>query len=142
MLSLRRVETSVILMSGNTVLLDTNIVVSHFRTPGAYDEALEQHQLLLPYVVAAELYSGALHSGRPEENRELVDTFLASVSVLTCDIGTAKCFAEIWNVLADQGTPIPQNDIWIASLAIQHDLPLVTKDSHFDNITKLNRITW
>lgn len=129
-------------MSGKAVLLDTNIVVAHFRKPGTHDEALNQHQLHLPFVVAAELYAGALRSQKSDHNREMVDTFLKSVSVLACDLDTAKHYADIWNELATKGSPIPQNDIWIAALAKQHELPLVSNDSHFENIANLDLITW
>lgn len=93
-------------------------------------------------MVAAELYAGALRSQRPDHNREMVDTFLKSVSVLACDLDTAKHYADIWNELSTNGSPIPQNDIWIAALARQHELPLVSNDSHFENIANLDLITW
>ena len=134
--------TSATPMSGKAVLLDTNIVVAHFRKPGTHDQALNRHELHLPYVVAAELYAGALRSQKPEQNRELIDTFLESASVLACDLDTAKRYAVIWSELAGKGSPIPQNDIWIAALAVQHELPLVTNDSHFQHIDDLDLITW
>ena len=35
---------------------------------------------------------------------------------------------------------IPTNDIWIASLAVQHSLPLYTRDRHFDNIPQIQQV--
>ena len=129
-------------MNGNSVLLDTNIVVAHFRNPGRHDEVFNRHQLFLPCVVVAELYAGALRSQEPAKNRELIDTFLASTEVLPCDLTTARRYAAIWNELATKGCPIPQNDIWIAALAIQHELTLVTGDNHFNRIDGLLATTW
>lgn len=129
-------------MNGNRVLLDTNIVVAHFRTPGKHDEVFNRHELHLPCVVVAELYAGALRSQQPAKNHELIDTFLTSADVLPCDLTTARRYAAIWNELGTKGCPIPHNDIWIAALAIQHDLTLVTADSHFDRIEGLVAITW
>jgi len=37
------------------------------------------------------------------------------------------------------GTPVPDNDLWIAALALQHDLLLITRDKHFKNIPQLPR---
>jgi predicted nucleic acid-binding protein len=37
------------------------------------------------------------------------------------------------------GTPVPDNDLWIAALALQHDLLLIARDRHFKNIPQLLR---
>jgi tRNA(fMet)-specific endonuclease VapC len=37
------------------------------------------------------------------------------------------------------GTPVPDNDLWIAAVAIEHDLALVTRDRHFDKLPQLRR---
>ena len=44
--------------------------------------------------------------------------------------------------LRRRGTPIPENDVWIAALARQHDLPVVTRDEHFDQVSGLDRRAW
>jgi tRNA(fMet)-specific endonuclease VapC len=49
-----------------------------------------------------------------------------------------KCLAE----LKRAGTPIPTNDLWIAALCRQHDLPLLSRDRHFDRVPGLRRIAW
>ena len=41
-----------------------------------------------------------------------------------------------------KGTPIPDNDIWIAAIALQHNLILVTRDTHFDEIESLQTERW
>jgi predicted nucleic acid-binding protein len=38
-----------------------------------------------------------------------------------------------------QAHPIPTHDLWIAALAIQHDLALCTSDAHFQHIAQLPR---
>lgn len=37
------------------------------------------------------------------------------------------------------GTPVPDNDLWIAALALEHDLTLITRDRHFERIAQLPR---
>jgi tRNA(fMet)-specific endonuclease VapC len=41
--------------------------------------------------------------------------------------------------LRRQGTPIPTNHLWIAALAVQHNLALCGRDAHFDNLAQLIR---
>ena len=42
----------------------------------------------------------------------------------------------------DQGRPIPENDVWIAALARQHELPIVSRDEHFDDVPGVERLAW
>ncbi|MCX6929402.1 MAG: hypothetical protein NT154_40235 [Verrucomicrobia bacterium] len=44
--------------------------------------------------------------------------------------------------LAKAGTPIPENDIWIAALALEHQLPLAARDAHFDLVIGLRVLKW
>jgi len=59
------------------------------------------------------------------------------VEVLCPDLATTAVYARIFVELRQQGTPIPTNDLWIAALALQHDLTLCTKDAHFQHIAGL-----
>ena len=38
--------------------------------------------------------------------------------------------------------PIPENDIWIAALAIQHGLAVASRDAHFDHVKGPKRVSW
>lgn len=55
------------------------------------------------------------------------------------DEETTHHFARIFAQLRLQGTPIPVNDIWIAALAVQHDLLLFSRDQHFDCLPQVAR---
>ena len=37
--------------------------------------------------------------------------------------------------LKQSGRPLPSNDLWIAALARQHRLPLLSRDGHFDFVS-------
>lgn len=63
-------------------------------------------------------------------------------TVLPCDEGTAYQYGVIRNALRTQGRPIPENDLWIAALAGQHDLVLATRDAHFEFIEGLAVERW
>jgi tRNA(fMet)-specific endonuclease VapC len=40
------------------------------------------------------------------------------------------------------GRPIPANDAWIAALAMQYGLPILSLDAHFDAVPDVRRIGW
>jgi predicted nucleic acid-binding protein len=44
--------------------------------------------------------------------------------------------------LRRKGRAIPGNDLWIAALARQHALPLISRDQHFDFVSGLTRTGW
>ena len=62
--------------------------------------------------------------------------------ILDADRHTARLYAEIREELRVNGTPIPENDIWIAALARQYHLPILSQDRHFDVVDGLRRLDW
>jgi predicted nucleic acid-binding protein len=55
---------------------------------------------------------------------------------------TATAYAASGVTLTRSGRPIPANDAWIAALALQHRLPILSRDEHFDVVPGLNRRSW
>ena len=55
---------------------------------------------------------------------------------------TADSYAAIRAEVKSQGQPIPANDVWIAALARQHRLPILSRNHHFDAVPGLGRLTW
>jgi tRNA(fMet)-specific endonuclease VapC len=124
-------------------LLDTNIVIAIRKNEQKVLNQIDSTtRLFLPVIAAGELLYGAEHSGRRTANLAEVDAFVKKVVVLPCELMTAAFFGRIKAELATNGTKVPDNDIWIASLALQHDLPLVTRDAHFTNIVSLRLVKW
>ena len=41
-----------------------------------------------------------------------------------------------------KGRLIPENDIWIAAIALQHDLTSATRDEHFKEIEGVKVVIW
>ena len=129
-------------MSGR-YLLDTNIVIALFANDAAVVEQIrEADEVFIPSVVIGELYYGARRSGRVEANLKRVDELAAESMVLSCDIGSAQRYGEIKDELRKKGHPIPENDIWVAALALQHDLTLVSRDEHFDQMQSVRAEAW
>ena len=112
-------------------LLDTNIVIALFAGEVAVREQLGQAaEVFVPSIVIGELCFGAQKSGRPQDNLARIDEFAARSVVLGCDTDTARRYGQVKHLLRLQGRPIPENDIWIAAMALQHGLTLVTRDAH------------
>ena len=62
--------------------------------------------------------------------------------MLGCDTQTARHYGQVKNQLRVKGRPIPENDLWIAAVARQHALTLVTRDKHFSDIDDLPTVGW
>jgi len=92
--------------------------------------------------VLGELYYGARKSGQTANNLTRLDEFSASVAVLPCDSSTARYYGEIKDRLRAKGRPIPDNDIWVAAVALQYGLPLATRDEHFKQVEHLVVKNW
>jgi tRNA(fMet)-specific endonuclease VapC len=124
-------------------LLDTNIIIPFLNGDPAIRGKINQYEeIYLPVIVLAELYYGAFNSSQRETNLEKIQGFKDEIPILDCDEYTAKIYGDIKKRLKDQGTPIPENDIWISAIAIQYSLTLVTRDSHFNNISGLSLAKW
>jgi len=130
-------------MTGNSVLLDSSVIVRHFRDAAALSDKLAAYEeLYVPQTALGELYYGAFKSGRAEKNIAQIERFLVAADVLGADNETARQYGQIAAQLARNGTPIPQNDIWIAAVAIQCGLPVATADDHYRRVEGLSVLLW
>ncbi|MGL5192193.1 MAG: type II toxin-antitoxin system VapC family toxin [Chroococcales cyanobacterium] len=129
-------------MSGR-YLLDTNIIIALFAEEALVKTNLGQAStVFIPSITLGELYYGARKSGRTQANLSKIDELVASSSILVCDAETAEEYGQVKNELRRKGRPLPENDIWIAALALQYDLILVTRDAHFQEIDNLQVVAW
>jgi tRNA(fMet)-specific endonuclease VapC len=125
------------------LLLDTNIVIPILNSDPQVTELLSRAGAVhVPSIVIGELYYGAARGTRVRENLERLASYAAGVDVLPCTRQTAERYGQIKSRLQSSGRPIPDNDIWIAAVAMQHDLILVTRDAHFGSIEDLRTTTW
>ncbi len=125
------------------ILLDSSVVIEHLR--GRIDiaeKASAAEPLFLPLTALGELYKGVLKSRDPQKSRAQLDTFLQSVAVLHPDTATAAHYAHIAAELEVSGTPIPENDIWIAAVALECPMPLAARDAHFARVNGLSVLNW
>jgi len=126
-----------------SVLLDTNIVIGLFAKDQAVLARLsESARVFIPSIVVGELYFGAYKSTQPKGNVHRIEELVAASAVLVCDATTAEYYGRIKKALRDKGRPLPENDIWIAALAQQHGLIVVSRDQHFKEIEGLPVEAW
>jgi len=124
------------------ILVDTN----RYRdfcdgVPEAVERMRTAELVCIAFVTLVELRAGFLAgtAGRPNERTLALFLNRPRVRILWPDEQSTHHYARLFLQLRKQGTPIPTNDIWIAALAVQHDLVLVSRDSHFDRLQQLPR---
>ncbi len=124
------------------IALDTNRITDLFRGNADLAERLATcEEVWIPLIVLGELKAG-FHGGTQQRRNEmLLNRLLAksTVGVLLPSGETAENYARVFVQLKRAGTPIPDNDLWIAALVLEHNLLLVTRDQHFERIPQLMR---
>lgn len=125
------------------MIRDTNAVSAFFEDVPAVCMAVGGTEVLaVPSIVLGEYRFGLSGSRLRAELVAKLGRLERLADVLCVDAETACYYAAIRRELKDAGTPIPENDLWIAALVRQHGLPLLSNDPHFDHIQGLTRIGW
>lgn len=125
------------------MILDTNAVSALLTGDPSLEGMLtgvSRHHL--PTVVIGEYRYGLARSRLRDRLEELLTLLISDSNVLPIDLASTRQYAKVRNELRAQGTPIPENDVWIAALARQHGLPVVSRDEHFDHVPRLVRHGW
>ena len=124
------------------VALDTNRLTDLLQGDARLAERLGAcDEVWIPLVALAEIKAGFCGGTQQHRNEVLLQRLLAksTVGVLLPDRETAEHYARLFVQLKRAGTPVPDNDLWIAALALEHNLLLITRDQHFERIPQLLR---
>jgi predicted nucleic acid-binding protein len=124
----------------NKILIDTNVYSQALRgSPDVVSVLRSAVHIGISSISIGELLSGFKGGRREKKNREELHLFLDSPRTCLYPVNeyTAEYYSSTLNQLKKQGTPIPTNDIWIASTALQHGLQLYTFDKHFSHVAGL-----
>ncbi len=120
------------------LLLDTNVLIRFFRGDRKIAEIISGYEkIVLPTVVLGEFRAGVdpmAVGGRRQ--LDVLDAFLdsPSVGILPITEDVASVYARLFRVLKQNGTPIPQNDMWIAACAVESGATLLSFDGHFAKV--------
>lgn len=125
------------------MILDTNGVSAMADGEPALEPVLMwATELAIPVIVLGEYRYGIAHSRhRARYERWLIEA-VANCRILRIDEATAAEYARIRGELKRSGRPIPSNDVWIAALARQHAMPVLSRDEHFDRVPQVKRVAW
>lgn len=124
-------------------LIDTNALIKLLaRDPSLRWKMGHDFRCFLSFISVGELYAGAHQSTRQASNIAEVQRICLEIPVLGWDMQVASEYGRIQAALRRKGTPIPQNDIWIAATAIRHGMTLVTLDKHFTAVQGLPVEIW
>lgn len=128
-------------------LLDTNVCVRYLN---GESKVLQRHlqtrdleDIAVCCIVKMELFYGAMRSNNPDVSWRKHKKFLEIFISLLFDDIAAFIAGRVRCQLADLGTPIGANDLLIASIALAHDLTLVTHNiSEFSRVEGLRIEDW
>lgn len=125
------------------MILDTNALSAFVDgDPGVGEVLRHQPRACIPVAVLGEFRYGIAQSRHRESYEAWLEAHLGHFDVLPVAAETAAAYAALRVALRQQGTPIPANDAWIAALALQHRMPVLSRDRHFDVVPELRRQSW
>jgi tRNA(fMet)-specific endonuclease VapC len=124
------------------MLLDTTVLVDLQRELGkgrsgpavSLVSELSESGIAIAFVTWMEFAEGY-----PDEGRAACERFLSPFRVLWPGTDTAWLAARVSWALRAEGRPIGDHDLWIAALALQHGLTLVSRNErHFRRVAGLS----
>lgn len=124
---------------GNKIALDTNTAIAILNQKAGPSQWIQEfEEVFLPVVVIGELRFGALKSKRIAANLLRVQDFVSRCQILEVQLQTTDVYARLRMGLRKVGRPIPENDLWIAAICVEHGLRLASADGHFDDVRELS----
>jgi tRNA(fMet)-specific endonuclease VapC len=125
------------------MILDTNALSAFVDGDAGVGDALRpQARAAIPVIVLGEFRYGIAQSKQRSSYEAWLDSSLIHFDILSVTDETAVVYAALRLRLKQAGRPIPANDAWIAALALQHRLPVLSRDAHFDAVPGLDRRNW
>ena len=125
------------------MILDTNALSAFVDgVPEVAAELTAAPRAAIPVIVLGEFRYGIAGSRRRAAYEGWLDQHLADFDVLAVTEDTSIRYAQLRVALKKAGRPMPANDAWIAALALQHRLPVLSRDEHFDAAPGVRRVSW
>lgn len=125
------------------MILDTNALSAFVDgDPGVSNALRGETRVAIPVIVLGEFRYGIAGSRHRATYEAWIDARLSDFDVLAVTSETTVTYAELRVALKASGRPIPANDAWIAALALQYRLNVLSRDAHFDNVSGIERRTW
>jgi tRNA(fMet)-specific endonuclease VapC len=127
-------------------LLDTDTCSAHLKRPSGLMHRFTQHSggLYISTIVLGELYTWAHQRNNPSPVVQRIENdLLVDVGVLDFDAACAQRFGQVRGTLLQRGIAVSRVDLLIASVALVHDLTLVTHNTaDYGNVPGLRLEDW
>lgn len=117
------------------MVIDTSAYIALQKgIKGARQALADVNVIVVPVIVIGELRYGFLNGSMLVKNEEVLQKFLATEEVQTADVilEATPDYAELYWYAKRKGKVLSHNDLWIASIAKQLNLPLLTLDRDFE----------
>ena len=125
------------------MILDTNALSAFIDgAPAVGDLLRRQSRVAIPVIVLGEFRYGISQSRHRQAYEDWLEANLRRFELLDVTVDTTHAYASIRTALRRSGRPIPANDAWIAALAVEHRLPILSRDEHFDAVEAIERRGW
>ncbi len=128
----------------DAIAIDTSAAIDYLRDRHRLSQIDEAASIVIPLPVIGELFVGAFGARNRAKETAAVDAVLRQWTVLYPDVSTARLYAEIrvHRKLNPAFSVNLRNDLWIAALCLQHNVPLLTNDRGFDAVPDLRVLHW
>lgn len=125
------------------MIIDTNALSAFVDgKPGVGEILRTQRRPAIPVIVLGEFRYGIVGSRHRKSYEDWLAANLQQFDILGITAETTVPYALLRAAIKKSGRPIPANDAWIAALALQHRLPILSRDAHFDALPDVLRISW
>lgn len=122
-------------------LLDTSALIANEDGRSINQDALPD-ELHVCVITLAELRAGVLAAEDTATRARRLATLeaVSALEPLTVDSAAAAAWATMRVALQEAGRRVNVNDLWIAAVAVAHDLPVVTQDDDFVVLAELGLV--
>ncbi len=125
------------------MILDTNALSAFVDGDADIGSVLRLHtRAAIPVIVLGEFRYGIAESRHRAAYEAWLASELGHFDILAITDETTTPYAALRVALKRLGRPIPANDVWIAALAVQHRLPILSRDQHFDGVPNIEWKSW
>ena len=125
------------------MILDTSALSALADGDPALGSRLGEVPILsVPVIVIGEYLCGVSGSRHRTAYERWLDKNLPIFDILSIDRETAEAYGRLRRELKNIGKPMPENDVWIAALARQYELPVVSRDNHFSAVPGIDQVFW
>ncbi len=120
-------------MTASRGLLDTSVLIAG-ESGRPLDTSVLPDEAFICVVTLAELQAGVLVAADTATRARRLGTLeaVSGLLALPVDAAAAAHWAQLRVRLAELGRRVNVNDLWVASVALANDLPVLTQDADFD----------